>query len=318
MLCSNCSNNQDTLKLWMVHLASCHPLPPEWLSEKAKVLNDDENQRPYTIVTDSRKRRRRPTTPRPLNTFMIFSRHIRRNILSVFPDASNSQLSKELGILWKKVTNEIKSLYEEEAKRLAQLHALEFPDYKYQPKKRVRRFGRAIYDRQPCTTERSNSTSATDEENGKDNNSVQDGRRSSDIENQYIRYSVLGKNIVKRECQSFNSPLKSDNVKLETQEQDFIQAMPKPLNVRITNYNENSIFLRQQRLPSSSTMYLLPSENLIISNGIMGSQDLENVNIDDEIDITGNIFSNDLDLEWSEIDENYKQDLPNLNSLFQH
>nr|QGZ10486.1 SRY-related HMG box P-1 [Dugesia japonica] len=317
----------------MIHLATCHPLPTEWLSEKAKVLTDDENQRPYTIVTDSRKRRRRPTTPRPLNTFMIFSRHIRRNILSVFPDASNSQLSKELGVLWRKITGEIKSLYEEEAKRLAQLHALEFPDYKYQPKKRVRRFGRAMYERQPCITERSISTSGTDEENNKDNNSVQE-RRSSDIENQYIRYSVLGKNIVKRECQSFNSPLKNGNIKTEPQEHNYIQSIPKPLNVRITNYNENSLFVRQQRIQSSNTMYLLPSENLVISSGTMGSQELgedycrelyiindffpETVNIDDEIDITGNIFSNDLDLEWPEIDENYKQDLPNLNSLFQH
>lgn len=284
----------------------------------------------------------------------IFSRHIRRNILSVFPDASNSQLSKELGILWRKITGEIKTLYEEEAKRLAQLHALEFPDYKYQPKKRVRRFGRSMFERQPCVTERSNSTSGTDEENAKDNSSLQDSRRSSDIENQYIRYSVLAKNVVKRECQSFNSPLKHDNakydsikhdnIKLECQEHNYVvnqQQVPKPLNVRITNFNENnSLFLRQQqhqhqqRLPPSSTMYLLPSENLVSGGGTVASQELgedycrelyiindvlsENVTLDDDIDITGNIFSNELDLEWAEIDETYKQDLPNLNSLFHH
>ena len=51
MLGSNCSHNQDIMKMWMTHQAECRPLPVEWLSKKAKLLTDDENQRPNTILS---------------------------------------------------------------------------------------------------------------------------------------------------------------------------------------------------------------------------------------------------------------------------
>ncbi|VDP89106.1 unnamed protein product [Echinostoma caproni] len=67
----------------------------------------------------------------------LFAQHIRRNVLRVFSDASNSVISQQLGDLWRTVPLRLRNQYDDEANRLVKIHQLEFPNYKYQPKKRV-------------------------------------------------------------------------------------------------------------------------------------------------------------------------------------
>nr|AFD29620.1 SOXP-2 [Schmidtea mediterranea] len=139
-LCQKCSAYQNSLRDWMKHLVDRHPLPIQWMSDLANNLTDDKLSKPYSTVTESRKKRKKHITPRPLNSFMIFSRHLRRNVLIFFSDASNSEISKLLGKLWNNIPATIKSMYDNEAKKLAILHSKEFPEYKYQPKKKKKQY----------------------------------------------------------------------------------------------------------------------------------------------------------------------------------
>lgn len=76
---------------------------------------------------------------RPMNAFMVWSQLERRRIVSLTPDMHNAEISKQLGRRWKLLTEAEKRPYKEEAQRLKILHRLEYPDYKYRPKKKMGR-----------------------------------------------------------------------------------------------------------------------------------------------------------------------------------
>uniref|UniRef100_A0A5K3FG87 Sex-determining region Y protein n=1 Tax=Mesocestoides corti TaxID=53468 RepID=A0A5K3FG87_MESCO len=134
--CVDCPLAQTSLQSWIRHLTDVHALPTEWPSERAARLTGATASKPYTTITESKKRRRKDSVPRPLNSFMLFAQHIRRNVLRVHNEASNSVLSQQLGIVWRSVPRVVKNRYDDEAAKLVKIHQLEFPNYKYQPKKR--------------------------------------------------------------------------------------------------------------------------------------------------------------------------------------
>lgn len=70
------------------------------------------------------------------NYSQVWSQIERRKICEVTPDMHNAVISKSLGVRWKALTEEEKAPYIEEAERLRRLHSLEYPDYKYRPKKK--------------------------------------------------------------------------------------------------------------------------------------------------------------------------------------
>ena len=80
---------------------------------------------------------------RPMNCFMVWSREKRYRILKEHPGINNAEVSKALGAAWRKLSQEDKEPYVEEARRLTEQHKVEHPGYKYQPKrsnsKRIRR-----------------------------------------------------------------------------------------------------------------------------------------------------------------------------------
>ena len=47
-------------------------------------------------------------------------------------------ISQQVGRLWRNLSNDSREVYAKEARRLQSLHSLEFPDYKYQPRRRLR------------------------------------------------------------------------------------------------------------------------------------------------------------------------------------
>ncbi len=73
---------------------------------------------------------------RPMNAFMVFSHMERKKIIEQQPDIHNAEVSKALGRKWKELNDLDRSPYIQEAERLRLLHMQQYPDYKYQPRKR--------------------------------------------------------------------------------------------------------------------------------------------------------------------------------------
>lgn len=74
---------------------------------------------------------------RPMNAFMVFSHIERKKIIEFQPDIHNAEISKNLGKKWKQLSEADKQPYIQEAERLRLLHMKEYPDYKYQPRKKT-------------------------------------------------------------------------------------------------------------------------------------------------------------------------------------
>jgi len=74
-----------------------------------------------------------------MNAFMVFSQLERRKIVQLAPDMHNAEISKYLGARWKRLTENERRPFIDEAERLKLLHSREYPDYKYKPRKRLKK-----------------------------------------------------------------------------------------------------------------------------------------------------------------------------------
>ncbi|KAL3117258.1 hypothetical protein niasHT_007661 [Heterodera trifolii] len=99
--------------------------------------NQNEPFQPYTNATKCKKSGTH--IKRPMNAFMVWSRDERLKICSIQPDKHNAEISKELGTRWKRMTREERRPFEQKAEDLRQLHLLEYPNYKYRPRKKVKK-----------------------------------------------------------------------------------------------------------------------------------------------------------------------------------
>jgi transcription factor SOX4/11/12 (SOX group C) len=102
-------------------------------------LIEPSTQTPYSDATRTRSKKRINRIKRPMNAFMVFSQLERRKIVQLAPDMHNAEISKYLGARWKRLTDNERRPFIDEAERLKMLHFREYPDYKYKPRKRLKK-----------------------------------------------------------------------------------------------------------------------------------------------------------------------------------
>ena len=73
---------------------------------------------------------------RPMNAFMVWAQAARRKLAEKFPHLHNAELSKTLGKLWRLLSDEEKKPFTEEADRLRLKHKLDYPEYRFQPRRK--------------------------------------------------------------------------------------------------------------------------------------------------------------------------------------
>ena len=91
------------------------------------------------ISCSRRKNKDKSHIRRPMNAFMIYAQAARRKVAREYPNLSYAQLSKTLGKLWRLLDAKEKRPFIEEAERLRQQHKVDYPEYKFQPKRKSRK-----------------------------------------------------------------------------------------------------------------------------------------------------------------------------------
>ncbi|KAK9765407.1 slightly ste11-like protein [Basidiobolus ranarum] len=74
--------------------------------------------------------------PRPNNSFMTYRKEKQQEILDTFPGINNKEVSKIIGMRWRREPEEVKKIYRAKAAEEKSLHAKRYPGYKYSPRKR--------------------------------------------------------------------------------------------------------------------------------------------------------------------------------------
>lgn len=138
----------------------------------------------------------------------------------------NAVISKSLGVRWKALTEEEKQPYIEEAERLRKLHSLEYPDYKYRPKKK-----------QSIT---SNSTSSNSSSNATKSSSVSSSKSDTSSTTSTSSYRSSRKRPLKRHNSSSNSDKRHGGKHHQRQPRGrLVSAMELSFDASDSEYNKS-------------------------------------------------------------------------------
>ncbi|XP_050716185.1 transcription factor SOX-8-like isoform X2 [Eriocheir sinensis] len=97
-----------------------------------KILEDYD----WSKIPLANNERRKVHVKRPMNAFMVWAQEARRKLSCTNRQVHNAELSKSLGRIWRGMTEDQKRPFMERADHLRRKHKQEYPDYKYQPRRR--------------------------------------------------------------------------------------------------------------------------------------------------------------------------------------
>ncbi|XP_068230187.1 transcription factor SOX-8-like isoform X2 [Palaemon carinicauda] len=98
----------------------------------SKILEDYD----WSKIPLANNERRKVHVKRPMNAFMVWAQEARRKLSCSHRQVHNAELSKSLGRIWRGMTEDQKRPFIERADQLRRKHKQEYPDYKYQPRRR--------------------------------------------------------------------------------------------------------------------------------------------------------------------------------------
>ncbi|XP_075703313.1 transcription factor Sox-3-B-like [Rhinoderma darwinii] len=75
---------------------------------------------------------------KPMNAFFLWSKAQRRKMILEYPSIHNCEISKRLGAEWTRLGDAEKKPFIDESRRLRAQHMMDYPDYKFKPKKKLK------------------------------------------------------------------------------------------------------------------------------------------------------------------------------------
>ncbi|CAG8466610.1 1057_t:CDS:2 [Acaulospora morrowiae] len=85
----------------------------------------------------AKQNRKKPYIPRPPNSFILYRQHHHPLILNQHPGINNSEISRIIADHWRKLSDQERDEWKKKAEEAKEKHMKAWPDYKYQPRRRV-------------------------------------------------------------------------------------------------------------------------------------------------------------------------------------
>eukprot|EP00056_Hartaetosiga_gracilis_P013107 m.213989 g.213989 ORF g.213989 m.213989 type:complete len:356 (-) comp13796_c2_seq3:1327-2394(-) len=124
--------DQETAEGGIINFsAACDAVKEE--DEEDKHSQTEQLQPPKQQNQTKRKKKKRDgkRVARPMNSFMCFAKVYRSILQAQNPSLNNKDVSKLLGAKWRHLPDEERSVYNEQAQKLAQEHRKLHPDWKF-------------------------------------------------------------------------------------------------------------------------------------------------------------------------------------------
>ncbi|XP_035796048.1 transcription factor Sox-19a-like [Anopheles albimanus] len=112
---------------------ACHD---DHLKAAVRAVFDRSNWTPAAISARPLPKKKREYIKRPMNAFMVWAQTARPMIAGREPKMQNAEISKHLGTLWRQLSAEEKNPFVKRAEELREQHKKQYPDYKYQPRRK--------------------------------------------------------------------------------------------------------------------------------------------------------------------------------------